>query len=149
MPDCSDSIESFALLTVSATRQALVSNDCQALTGSFRAPAAGDAINQHISLRCRQLRAQFSIPRLSRRWHLSPRGRSKRVSAMTRKAITLRIVVSSVSAAATTISISAVYYKPIYQAEADHTVARNSRSAEFPDLSGRLSRVHLLLSSMK
>jgi hypothetical protein len=64
---------------------------------------------------------------------------------MTLKAITLRIVVSSVLAAATTISIGAVYYKPIYQAEADHTAA----SAQLPDLSGRLSRVHLLLSSMK
>jgi hypothetical protein len=39
-------------------------------------------------------------------------------------------------AAATIISIDAVYYKPTYQADADHTVASNSRSAQLPDPSG-------------
>ncbi len=62
---------------------------------------------------------------------------------MTRKVITLRIVVSTMLAAI--ISIGAVHYKPTYQAEADHTVASNSGNAQLPDPSGRLLRVHLLL----
>jgi hypothetical protein len=68
---------------------------------------------------------------------------------MTQKVITLKFAVPTVLAAATIISIGAVYYKPTFQAEVDYTVASNSGSAQLPDPSGRLSRVHLLLSSMK
>jgi hypothetical protein len=67
---------------------------------------------------------------------------------MTRKVTTLRTVVSAVLAAAAIISIGAVYYKPTYQAEADHIVASNSGSAQLPDPSGRLLRVHLLLRNL-
>jgi len=67
---------------------------------------------------------------------------------MTQKVITSRFFVSAVLAAATIISIGLVYYKPAYQAEAHHTVASNSRSAELPDPDWRLSRVHLLLRGL-
>jgi hypothetical protein len=48
------------------------------------------------------------------------------------------------------VSIGAVkYLLPIDQAEANHSVAGSRGIAELPNPDGRLSRVHLLLSSMK
>jgi hypothetical protein len=61
MPDCSDSIGSFALLTVSAIRHALVSDDCQAPRGQLSAPAALHP----------QSLAAFLEPRLAESWAMA------------------------------------------------------------------------------
>ena len=85
----------------------------------------------------------------------SPLPSSKRVSAMTHKAITLKFVVLPVLAVALgiMISVSAVHLKdkyfPINQAEANHSVAGSGRIDVLPNSDGRFSRVHVLLSSMK
>lgn len=76
---------------------------------------------------------------------------------MTRKVIILEFVAPTVLAVALAIvlSVSAVYMTnhylgPVDQSEADHSVAGSSRGiAELPNSDGRLSRVDLLLSSMK
>ena len=75
---------------------------------------------------------------------------------MTHKAISLKFVVPTVLAVALgiMISIGAVhltgkYPVPIDQAEARHSVAGSPGIAELPNPDGRLSRVRLLLSSMK
>jgi hypothetical protein len=75
-------------------------------------------------------------------------GRSKRVSAMTHKAITLKFVVPAVFAVVLGISIGAVkYLVSVDQAGANRSVAGNREMAELPNL--QLSRVRLLVSSMK
>ena len=85
----------------------------------------------------------------------SPLPSSKRVSAMTHKAITLKFVVLTGLAVALgiMISVSAVHLKdkyfPINQAEANHSVAGSGRIDVLPNSDGRFSRVHVLLSSMK
>jgi len=82
-------------------------------------------------------------------------GRSKRASAMTRKAITLQFVVPAVLAViALGISIGAVYLTIkslvlIDRSEARHSAAGSLGIAELPNPDGRFSRVHVLLSSMK
>jgi hypothetical protein len=73
---------------------------------------------------------------------------------MTHKAITLRLVVPMVLAIALGISIGAVYLTNKYpvlidQADANNSVAGSSGIAELPNPDARLSRVRLLLSSMK
>jgi hypothetical protein len=76
---------------------------------------------------------------------------TKRVSAMTHKAITLKFVVPT--AVALGILSIAVHLKdkyfPINQAEADHSVAGSRGIDALPNSDGRFSRVHVLLSSMK
>jgi hypothetical protein len=88
----------------------------------------------------------------------SSRGRSKRkrVSAMTRKVIILEFVAPTVLAVVLGIVLSAGavyltnrYLGPVDQSEANHSVAGSRGVAELPNPDGRLSRVHLLLSSMK
>ena len=74
---------------------------------------------------------------------------------MTHKAITFQFVVPTVLAAiALGIWIGAVYLTVKYlvlidHAEADHSGAGNSGIAELPKPEERLSRVRLVLSSMK
>src|SRR5258708_34400458 len=63
-----------------------------ALTGGFRA-------------------LSFPIPRLSRRWHLACGGKSKRASAMTHKAITLKFVVPTAVGLGIILSIGPVNRK--------------------------------------
>ena len=74
---------------------------------------------------------------------------------MTRKVIILEFVVPTVLAAVVGIvlSVGAVYLTncylgPVDQSEANHSVAGSRVVAELPP-DGRLSRVQLLLSSMK
>jgi len=75
----------------------------------------------------------------------SPLPSSKRVSAMAHKAITLKFVVLTVLAVALGIMISggAVHLKDRHPVAIDRAEA----NAELPSL--QLSRVHVLLSSMK
>ena len=94
------------------------------------------------------------IPRLNRRW-LSWRGVGQSGFAMTYKLITFEFVVPTVFAAAVGIvlSIGAVYLTerylgPVDQSEANRFVA-DSRGIAEADPDRRLSRVHLLLSSMR
>jgi hypothetical protein len=75
---------------------------------------------------------------------------------MTHKAITLKFVVPTMLAIAfgIMISIGAVHLTDKYpvnidQAGANHSVAGSREIAELPNPDGRLSRVRLLLSSMK
>jgi hypothetical protein len=75
---------------------------------------------------------------------------------MTRKVIILEFVAPTVLAVALAIvlSVSAVYMTnhylgPVDQSEADHSVAGSVEVAELSNPDGRLSRVHLLLSSMR
>jgi chemotaxis protein histidine kinase CheA len=71
---------------------------------------------------------------------------------MTHKAITLKFVVPTALAIALgiMISIGAVHYAvPIDQADANHSVANSRGIAALPNSDVRLSRVRLLLSSMK
>ena len=74
---------------------------------------------------------------------------------MTHKAITLKFVVLTGVAVALGIMVSlgAVHlqdkYFPITQAEANRSVAGSGRIDVLPNSDGRLSRVHVLLSSMK
>jgi hypothetical protein len=75
---------------------------------------------------------------------------------MTHKAITLKFFVPTVLAVALGImlSIGSVYLTVKYLAlidlaEADHSVAGSSGIAELPNPDARLSRVRMLLSSMK
>jgi hypothetical protein len=73
---------------------------------------------------------------------------------MTRKVIILEFVAPTVLAVALAIvlSVSAMtnhYLGPVDQSEADHSVAGSVEVAELPNPDGRLSRVHLLLSSMR
>jgi hypothetical protein len=75
---------------------------------------------------------------------------------MTQRAIALRFVVPKVLAVAfgIIILIGVVYFThkypvPAVQAEANHAVAGSREIAELPNPDGRLSRVRLLLSSMK
>ena len=73
---------------------------------------------------------------------------------MTHKPITLKFIVPTVLALALGISIGAVYLTdkhlvPTDQAEANHSAAGSGGITELPNPDGRLSRVHLLLSSMK
>jgi hypothetical protein len=98
----------------------------QVLTGGFRALTSNSPTQQKVA---------------SSAW-----GRSKRASAMTHKAITLKFVVPTALAVAFAITIDAVIYLvPIDQAEANHSVADSRGIAESPNPDGRLSRVHLLL----
>src|SRR5271163_2209629 len=71
-------------------------------------------------------------------------GWSKRVCAMTRRAIILRFVVSTVLAVATMISFGIVYLTNRYPVAPDHTKAQHTLVPD-SDSDGRLSRVHLLL----
>jgi hypothetical protein len=69
---------------------------------------------------------------------------------MTHKAITLKFVVPTVLALGIMISIGAIHYAvPIDQAEANHSVASSRGIAALPNSDVQLSRVRLLLSSMK
>jgi hypothetical protein len=71
---------------------------------------------------------------------------------MTHKAITLKFVVPTMLAIAfgIMISIGAVHLTDKHPVPIDrHAVAGNNEIAELPNPDGRLSRVHLLLSSMK
>jgi hypothetical protein len=73
---------------------------------------------------------------------------------MTHKAITLKFVVPTVLAVVLGISIGAVYLTDKYlvptdQAEANQSVTGSRGIAELPNPDGRLSRVRLLISSMK
>jgi hypothetical protein len=75
---------------------------------------------------------------------------------MTRKAITFEFVFPTVLAVGLGIVLSAGavyltnrYLGPVDQLEANHSVAGSHGIAELPNPDGRLSRVHLLLSSMK
>jgi hypothetical protein len=75
---------------------------------------------------------------------------------MTRKVIILEFVAPTVLAVVLGIvlSVGAVYLTnrylgPVDQSEANHSVAGSRGVAELPNPDGRLSRVHLLLSSMK
>jgi len=74
---------------------------------------------------------------------------------MTQKSITLKFVVPTVLAIAFGIMISIgttylkVKYIPIDKAEANRSVAGSREIAELPNHDGRLSRVDLLLSSMR
>jgi hypothetical protein len=71
---------------------------------------------------------------------------------MTHKAITLKFVVLAVLAIALgiMISIGATHLTDKHPVPIDrHAVAGSSEIAELPNPDGRLSRVHLLLSSMK
>ena len=74
---------------------------------------------------------------------------------MTHKAITLKFVVLTGLAVALGIMVSlgAVHlqdkYFPITQAEANRSVAGSGSIDVLPNSDGRLSRVHVLLSSMK
>jgi hypothetical protein len=75
---------------------------------------------------------------------------------MTRKVIILEFVAPTVLAVALGIVLSAGavyltnrYLGPVDQSEANHSVAGSRGIAELPNPDGRLSRVHLLLSSMK
>ena len=74
---------------------------------------------------------------------------------MTHKAITLKFVVLTGLAVALGIMVSlgAVHlqdkYFPINQAEANRSVSGSGRIDVLPNSDGRLSRVHVLLSSMK
>jgi hypothetical protein len=75
---------------------------------------------------------------------------------MTRKVIILEFVAPTVSAVtlAIVLSVGAVnltnhYLGPVDQSEANHSVGGSRAVAELPNPDGRLSRVHLLLSSMK
>lgn len=80
-------------------------------------------------------------------------GRSERMRAMIRKAITLKFVIPTVLVLALGISIGAVYLPDKHlvpdQAEANHSVASSDGITELRNPDGRLSRVHLLLSGMK
>ena len=80
------------------------------------------------------------------------RGRSKRVPAMTHKAITLKFVVLTVLAIALgiMISIGAAHLTDKHSAPIDrHALAGSHEITEWPNPDVRLSRVHLLLSGMK
>jgi hypothetical protein len=75
---------------------------------------------------------------------------------MTQRAITLRFVAPEVLAVAfgIIILIGVTYFThkypvPAVQAEANHSVAGSREIAKLPNPDGRLSRVRLLLSSMK
>jgi hypothetical protein len=75
---------------------------------------------------------------------------------MTRKVIILEFVAPTVLAVVVGIvlSVGAVYLVncylgPVDQSEANHSVAGSHGIAELPNPDGRLSRVRLLLSSMK
>jgi hypothetical protein len=75
---------------------------------------------------------------------------------MTRKVIILEFVAPMVLAVALAIvlSVGAVnltdrYLGPVDQSEANHSVAGSRGVAELPNPDGRLSRVHLLPSSVK
>jgi len=74
---------------------------------------------------------------------------------MTQKSITLKFVVPTVLVIAFRIMISIgitylkVKYIPIDKAEANRSVAGRREIAELPNPDGRLSRVDLLLSSMR
>jgi hypothetical protein len=75
---------------------------------------------------------------------------------MTRKVIILEFVAPTVLAVVLGIVLSAGavyltnrYLGPVDQSEANHSVAGSRGIAELPNPDGRLSRVHLLLSSMK
>jgi hypothetical protein len=75
---------------------------------------------------------------------------------MTDKAITLKFVVPTALAIALgiMISIGAVHFTdkyavPIDQAQANHSVARDREMAALPNPDVQLSRVRLLLSSLK
>jgi hypothetical protein len=107
-------------------------------------------------------RGSRALPRLSGRWHLHARGRSKRGAAMTCKIITFEFVVPTAVAAllAITLSIAAVYLTdkylgPIEQAEAHYSSAsatnfagalaccfqhEGKMNANFPSNSGRSRR---------
>jgi hypothetical protein len=77
------------------------------------------------------------------------RGRSKRVPAMTHKAITLKFVALTVLAIALgiMISIGAAHLTDKHSAPIDrHALAGSREIAELPNPDGRLSRVRLLLS---
>jgi hypothetical protein len=71
---------------------------------------------------------------------------------MTHKAITLKFVILTVLAIALgiMISIGATHLTDKHPVPIDrHAVAGSNEIAELPNPDGRLSRVHLLLSSMK
>jgi hypothetical protein len=111
--------------------------------------AARKLIKQYFERSPKAARLVFNSP-TQRKVASSVRGRSKRASAVTHKAITLQFVVPTAVAIALgiMISIGAVkYFVPIDQAQANHSVAGSREIAELPN--PHLSRVRLLLSSMK
>jgi hypothetical protein len=75
---------------------------------------------------------------------------------MTHKAITFKFVVPTVLAIALgvmlsigTVHLTDKYPAPVDPAEADYSVAGSRGTAELPSPDARLSRVRLVLSSMK
>ena len=105
------------------------------------------------STRRRHWSPSFNFPTQQKVASSSAWGRSKRVSAMTHKVITLEFVVPTVLAIALGIlfSTGAVYLTdkylgPVDQLEANRSLAGGREIAELPNPDGRLSRVRLLLS---
>jgi hypothetical protein len=122
----------------------------------------GYAIRAFISAR-RRTRARktvamifnYQFPDSAEGGHLAW-GRSKRVSAMTRKGITFEFVAPTVLTAVlgTALLIGAIYLTnrhlgPLDQSEANQSVAGSHGMAELTKPNGRFSRVHLLLSGMR
>jgi hypothetical protein len=71
------------------------------------------------------------------------------MSATIHKPITLKFVIPTAVVVALGISIGAIYLPDKHLVPVDYSVAGSGGIADLPNLDGRLSRVHLLLSGMK